>query len=1276
MSRSDIDTMAATRSEKDVQHTIIVIKRDGSREDFDISKLARSIALAIRGSGLDMGFVEEVVDKIYEELEDRCSQHQKCEISSRDLADLVEKRFMIMGVRDQRFFEAAKRYALARIYQDVYDNKWDGSFNPRDLLLTYQAIKVLESRYLLKNPETLRYIETPQMLFRRVARVIASVEKLYGKSEEEVRGLEERFYELMSSLRFVPNTPTLMNAGTKLGILSACFVIPVRDSLVTPDGEGIMDALRAQAIIQKMGGGTGFHFSELRPEGDVVGSTAGVASGPLSFMRLFDVNTDVIKQGGKRRGANMGILHIWHPDIEKFIVSKTGELRDTHLQNFNISVGMYDAFMKALENAGSFPLINPRKTQLRPGSGDSRYYAIVRARYSIEEEWVQEAILEELEERGGSIPLDESRIVTWEEALTIAEKEGGIVRWIDAKELWKKIVKGAWDSGDPGIVFIDTINRRHPAWYIGKINATNPCVTGDTRILSRKGYIKIGDLVKAGVEEEDLVIPSEVKIVYMTKTSPQQRSRALSIASLVIARSRIFSQGIKPVYKIVTREGYELKATPDHRLIAVVKDECPECEEAPTDIANLILRHFGESGKRYKVVWKRVDAIKPGDMILLGRMSIDELGDHFGDISIGEDMAFLIGWLVGDGYIRFKGGSKYVAFYFNADDEENIAQLVIDILRSRSPDASIGVYYQKNTIKVMTMSKSVLSYFVNLVPEIVNKSSEEREVPEVVYRLKPREIAMFLRGLFTAYGSIDKDSAIRLSSTSLKLLKQVQELLLLFGIVSKIYRNRKEALKVYDQKEYHELVIARYSRRIFMEKIGFASVSRNVKVSLKKTKVDLPLARVEKIEYIGEEEVFDASVPAYHYYITGGFISHNCAEEPLLDWEPCNLGSLDLAKYIVERDGEAFLDLEGLARDIRVAVRFLDNVIDAAKWPLPQLERGAKLTRKIGLGVMGWAHTLIRLGIRYDSVDAIYLAWHLARFIYYQALKASIELSMEKGAFPAFIPRLYRPAWEFSMSVEEILKIAGISERPSERVTRLVMKMNLDPRSLEEDLLRYGVRNAQILSIAPTGTISIIAGTSSSIEPIFALAFVRSVAVGTFIELDRVFLEYLRKYELDTPEVVEAVAETGSIAHNPFMPRTLRELFRTAHDVSPLYHVLHQASWQQWVDAGTSKTINMVSEASEEDVESVYLLAWRLGIKGITVYRDKSKSRQVIYFGLKSAERSRREEPKEGEKGQQIQLHQQDQRSQTLTQTSHRGMRMPRFTVEGYVDPSCKTCEL
>ncbi len=533
-------------------------------------------------------------------------------------------------------------------------------------------------------------------------------------------------------------------------------------------------------------------------------------------MRIFDLNTEVIKQGGRRRGANMGVLHIWHPDIRDFIKAKSGELKDVQLQNFNISVGMYDYFMHALKDGSNVPLINPRKTSL-DGSANSLKYAIVWARHYIGEEWVQEIIIDELEERGGSISLEDSVIITWDEALTIAEREGAITEWVNPHDIFEDIVKSAWDSGDPGLLFIDTINRRHPTWYLGKINASNPC-----------------------------------------------------------------------------------------------------------------------------------------------------------------------------------------------------------------------------------------------------------------------------------------------------------------------------------------------------------------------------------------------------------------GEQPLLEWESCNLGSINLEKYIIVKDGKPMIDWEGLARDVKIAVRFLDDVITVAKYPLDQLKQAVQRTRKVGLGVMGWAHALIRLGIPYDSVDAIYLAYYLAEWIAYNAYLASIELAKEKGTFPTWNPKLYRPHWQTVISLEKILRIANIKDKPSENVLRIIkLRPNVNWGIIEENMRKYGLRNAALLSIAPTGTISIIAGTSSGIEPIFALAFLRVVTVGTFIEVNQLFLEELSKYGLDEPEVIKAIAEVGTIAHNPFMPKPLRRVFRTAHDVEPVWHVLHQAVWQQWVDAGVSKTVNMRSEATVDDVRKVYILAWALGCKGITIYRDKSKSRQVIYFGVK-----------------------------------------------------------
>ncbi len=796
-----------------------VIKRSGVTESFKLDKLTRSVHLAMSSAGLnDPSAISSVMDELMSEVLKVTDK-----LTTTRIADLVEKAFISKVVLDPRYELAARHYLLARIYNDVYGkNAWT-EFSPEDSRLSYYSLKVLSSRYLLKDPSSGRFTETPKKLFERVATYISSAE-----TKDREKWFSE-FYRLMIELRFIPNSPTLMNAGTRLGILSACFVLPVRDSMVTPEGEGIYDAVRAQAIVFQQGGGTGFSFSELRPEGDVVSTTASVASGPLSFMKLFDVNTDVVKQGGRRRGANMGTLHVWHPDIMKFIKSKSGELKDKALQNFNISVGVYDWFFKHLAENKPVPLINPRKTSI-DGSSDSRKYAVVWARHYMDEEWVQEVILEELEEHGGSIPLDKSVIITWDEALAIAERENAIVGWEDPKTIFQEIVRNAWDSGDPGLLFIDTINRRHPTWYIGKINATNPC-----------------------------------------------------------------------------------------------------------------------------------------------------------------------------------------------------------------------------------------------------------------------------------------------------------------------------------------------------------------------------------------------------------------GEEPLLEWESCNLGSLNLEKYVVYIDGKPTIDWVGLGRDVRVAVRFLDNVIDVAKWPLPQLEKATKRTRKVGLGVMGWAHMLIRLGIPFDSVDALYLAYYLSEWIAYNAYKASVELAAEKGPFPAWNPKLYRPFWLTTKSFDELLEILGLEPKVSDRVKTLVkMRPHIDWNELREEMIRYGLRNAALLSIAPTGTISIIAGTSSSIEPIFALAFTRVVTVGTFIEVNTLFIDALREYGLDDPEVVNLIAETGSIRHNPYMPKKLKEIFATAHDIEPLWHVAHQATWQQWVDAGVSKTVNMRAEASVDDVRNVYLLAWKLGCKGITIYRDKSKTQQVIYFGAKLTRRMAREKRAEG----------------------------------------------
>ncbi len=383
-------------------------KRDGRIEEFDRSKIANAVFKAfIATKSKDGGRAEDIANQVVETIEKRTTGVPGVE----DVQDAVEEVLIKNG-----YAAVAKAYILYR-EKRAQIRKAKQFFGVSDeLKLSVNAVRVLERRYLLKD-EHGSVIETPAQLFRRVAKAIA----LDPESEEE-------FLNILINLEFLPNTPTLMNAGTDLGQLSACFVIPVGDSLVS-----IFDAVKSMAIIQQSGGGTGFSFSRLRPRGDIVRSTKGVASGPVTFMRVFDTTTDVIKQGGKRRGANMGILRADHPDIIEFITSKT---KEGFLTNFNISVAVDDKFMKAVKKDEEYELINPRNKE--------------------------------------------------------------VVKKVRARDMWNLIITMAWRTGDPGVVFIDEINRHNPTPQAGEMESTNPC--GEQPLLAYEscnlGSINLAKMVK------------------------------------------------------------------------------------------------------------------------------------------------------------------------------------------------------------------------------------------------------------------------------------------------------------------------------------------------------------------------------------------------------------------------------------------------------------------------------------------------------------------------------------------------------------------------------------------------------------------------------------------------------------------------------------------------------------------------------------------------------------------------------------------------------------
>lgn len=666
-------------------------KRDGRIVEFNPDKITEAIWKAAKAAGIDdknlsENFSKQVVNQLERQLKPN-------EIPSvEQVQDLVEKILIENGQAT-----IAKAYILYREKHATIRKTKNLLGVVDELKLPLNSILVLERRYLRTDKKG-KVVESTDQMFKRVAKTVAQVEKQYGKNNQEIAKYEEQFHGVMTRLEFLPNSPTLMNAGTDFGQLSACFVLPVEDSI-----EGIFDTLKTAAIIHKTGGGTGFAFSRLRPKGDVVKTTGGVASGPISFARVYDVATEVMKQGGRRRGANMGILRVDHPEIMDFIVAKE---KEGILRNFNISVAATDKFMKAVEEDDDFNLTNPR-----------------------------------------------SRETT---------------ETLKARAIWNLMIMMAWKNGEPGLIYLDTINKHNPTPHVGTIEATNPC-----------------------------------------------------------------------------------------------------------------------------------------------------------------------------------------------------------------------------------------------------------------------------------------------------------------------------------------------------------------------------------------------------------------GEQPLLPYESCNLGSIDVSKFVSDNEK---IDWNKLGQTVKLAVRFLDNVVDANLYTLREIEETTKGNRKIGLGVMGFADMLIKMGIRYNTEQGLKTAEKLMQFINNEARKTSAELGEEKGSFPNFQ--------------------GSILERNFKTM-----------------------RNATVTTIAPTGTISIIAGCSQGIEPLFAIVYIREVAetLGrSLIEVNPLFERTALKEGFYDEELIRKIAKKTSIQDVEEIPEHVRKLFTVAHDINAEWHVRMQAAFQKHTDNAVSKTINFPNRATPDDIEKAYRLAYKLGCKGITVYRHGSREKQVL----------------------------------------------------------------
>lgn len=976
------------------------------------------------------------------------------------------------------------------------------------------ALRVLNERYLLKENGVV--VETPEEMCWRVAWAIAQAETTpeWSQDPKTREQVALAFYDLLIERKFLPNSPTLMNAGKGNNLqYSACFVLPVPDDL-----KDIFRTMEHAALIHQSGGGTGFAFSRLRPKGDIVKRSGGTASGPVSFLRVYNAATEAVKQGGTRRGANMGILKVDHPDILEFIDCKN----DGGITNFNISVAITDTFMRALETDGEYDLINPATNQ--------------------------------------------------------------VTGRLKARTVWNKVVDSAWRTGDPGLVFIDRINKSpaNPVPELETIEATNPCVVGETRLATSRGLSRVDELYRT---QEQLSVATDARVPGQVVTElVHAGGAALALAPpstgvIFHQAAPIFKTGTNvPVLKLTTSHGIEITATPYHKFLTPGGYKpLEELEYGDT----LLL----QSGAGAWSSDRTLPSVKHGAVSAARLRGKIRRGEAEPPTEWSEDLGEVFGYLLGDGWIRRDKTADVLGVAIDGQDES-----VTDIIRERLQRwfGAPGCAAERQGHLQLTYKGTPATFFEAL--GLTKARAHEKRVPESIFAAPRDAVIGFLRGLFSADGMVNigpnnhGSCSVRLATSSKGLAQDVQQLLLNFGIVGSIKLRRNAAYRMmpdaqrnlaeyYTQAQY-ELILDRANRDHFVEQIGFLQERKQWKARAwiqskqKRSDKETFVTRVASVEPAGTADVYCTTEPRTHSIIVNGLTTAQCGEQPLAPNDACNLGSISLAQVV--KDGQ--VDWDELDRITRLGVRFLDDVIQVNPYPLPQIQEEVHNNRRIGLGVMGWADMLFKLGIPYDSEEALELGARVMERITRVGHEASEQLAEVRGPFPNWTRSIYR-----------------------------------DGKPL---------RNSTVTTIAPTGTISIIADASSGIEPIFALAFQHKVGDRVLTFVNPFFVEEAKRRGIYSEDLMERVSAQGAVHGLEGVPEDMQRIFVTAHEIEPRWHVKMQAAFQRYTDNGTSKTINLPNKATPGDVEEAYNLAWSSGCLGITVFRDGCKGVQVLNVGV------------------------------------------------------------
>jgi len=989
------------------------------------------------------------------------------------------------------------------------------------------AINIISSKYFRINEG-----KQEKSLKEIIDRVVKTFKKwgleqgYFDKKSAEIYEKELTYIILHQYATF--NSPVWFNVGIegRSQQCSACFILDVEDNL-----ESILDWIKIEGMIFKGGSGSGVNLSKLRGKGEKL-KRGGTSAGVISFMRAADVVAGSIKSGGStRRAAKMVILNADHPEIIDFIRVKAEEenkvralmeagydmtdmnnplWQNIFFQNANNSVRIPDAFMEVAMKDG---------------------------------EWK-----------------------------TYYRTTGEVAKTYKAKDILWEIAKAAWECGDPGVQFDDIIQKWHTCKNSGKIEATNPCVTGDTLIATAEGWKRIKDLV--GRNPEIITHQGVKKSV------------------------KVFKTGIKPVYKIKTKTGYELKVTEDHPIYV----------EGKGDV--------------------KVKDLKIGDKIKL-------IGSYFGKESLDKDIAFMIGYFAGDGAMSFDAKRNHYSVFFTGGEEDIYALSYIQ--------KTINQKLQYKNKRNVSLRRLPSEYVVNTgkenVAQIIDEyfDSKKKIFKDKIFDLDKESIKYVLQGLFTADGTItgnpEKGFYVGLDNSSLELLKQVQLLLLNFGIKAKIYENRRKTLaqylpdsqrnlKLYKVKNFHSLRITRNSRVIFENEIGFY-LGHSKSEKLEKINQtyeaykDQLFDEIKEIRFEGIEEVYDLTEPETSHFVANGILVHNCSEYIFLNWTSCNLSSINLLKFLKE-DGS--FDIPAFIHTARVMFLSQDLLISKADYPHPKIAEETKKYRTIGLGYTNLGALIMALGLPYDSDEARDLAASITALMTGTAYKLSAEISSKLGPFPEY-EKNKEPMMEVMKMHKDHLKNIKENEFNKEILEKAKEFWN----EVIELGKKYGFRNAQATVIAPTGTISFMMDADTTgIEPDFALVKMKQLVGGGYIKIVNktvpLALKKLGYSEEQTKDIIKHLEETQNIETAPHLKEEHLSVFDCAikppggkRSIHWMGHVKMVAAVQPFISGGISKTFNMSNETNIQEIYDAYFTAWKLGIKCFAVYRDGSKATQALY---------------------------------------------------------------